>query len=534
MAMIETIETDYLVIGGGSAGCVVAARLSETGDKILMLEAGPPDRNFWIHLPAGAIKLFNHPVLNWNYQTEPEPNAAGRSIYWPRGRVLGGSGSINGMNFVRGNPADYDGWAQRGARGWSYEDVLPYFKMIERRAEGDAHYRGRGGPVPVEDYRLKLPITALVVRAAQEQGHGFTPDLNGAAQDGAGYSQMNRTRVRKSSARTYLAEARKRPNLRVETDALATRLLFEGRRCIGVAFRQHGVERRITARREVVLSGGSINSPQLLQLSGIGPAEHLRTLGIDVLQDVPGIGANLIDHFQAQVVYRVKGLITTNEFTHGWRKYTEMLRWLATGRGAMTFGVTQVSIFVRSRPELASPDLQLLFAPISFEVAALRQPEKLPGMSISVCPGRPDSRGTILIKSADVQEKPVIRANYLSAATDRETIVAGIRIARRILNSAALTPYREHEIRPGIEKTSDDELLQFAREWGNSVYHPVGTCRMGEDAAAVVDSRLRLRGIEGLRVIDASVMPTLTTGNTNAPTMMIAEKGAAMIREDAR
>jgi choline dehydrogenase-like flavoprotein len=526
--------TDYLVVGAGSAGCVVASRLSETGARVTLLEAGPRDWYPWIHIPAGMLRLIENPRVNWNYLTEPEPGSGDRAIRWPRGRVLGGSSSINGMLYVRGNPADFDLWAQMGCRGWSYDDVLPFFRRSEDYPQGDPAYRGRGGVLRVEDYRTILPLTHRFVEAAQEAGHPFRRDLNGEEQEGVGYSQMTRNgRFRGSTARTFLAAARGRANLRVETEATATRLLFEGRRCVGVAFRQRGVDREMRAAREVVVSGGAVNSPHLLQVSGVGPAAHLREIGVEVVLDAPGVGANLQDHYVARVQHRVRDAVSTNQLARGVRLAGEALRYAAQGRGALTFGVTTAQVFCRSREGLASPDLQLLFTPASYEAGKFGVLEREPGMTVAVCPVRPDSRGTVMARSADPLERPAIRPNYLAARSDAAVLAAGIRIARRIFEAPALARHSVREILPGPEAASDDELLAHARAYGTTIYHPVGTCRMGEDPGSVVDSRLRVRGIGGLRVIDASVMPTLTTGNTNAPTIMIAEKGAAMIREDA-
>ena len=528
------IEADYLVIGAGSAGCVVASRVSETGARVVLLEAGPRDRHPWIHIPAGMLKLIENPRVNWNYLTEPEPGSGNRAIRWPRGRVLGGSSSINGMLYVRGNPADYDLWAQMGCRGWSYEDVLPFFRKSEDYPPGDPAYRGRGGVLRVEDYRTVLPLTHRFVEAAQQAGHVFRRDLNGAEQEGVGYSQMTRNgRFRGSTARTFLAAAKGRANLRVETEAVATRLLFEGRRCVGAAFRQGGQEREVRVTREVILSGGAVNSPHLLQVSGIGPAEHLRSVGVEVVLDSPQVGRNLQDHYVARVQHRVRDAISTNQLARGWRLAREAARFVLEGRGALTFGVTTAQVFCRSREGLASPDLQLLFTPASYDGLRFGVLEREPGMTVAVCPVRPDSRGTIMARSPDPLERPAIRPNYLATQSDREVLAAGIRLARRILAQPAIARHSVRETAPGPEVVSDDALLDYMRRFGTTIYHPVGTCRMGEDPESVVDSRLRVRGIGGLRVIDASVMPTLTTGNTNAPTIMIGEKGAAMIREDA-
>ncbi len=532
------MDADYVVVGAGSAGCVIAARLSETGARVLLLEAGPRDWHPLIHIPAGVLKLLDHPVVNWNYSAEAGAGGADRAIHWPRGKVLGGSSSINGMLYVRGNPSDYDGWAQMGCRGWSFDEVLPFFRQSEHYVQGgDPEFRGQGGPLKVEDYRTVLPLTHRFVEAAQQAGFAFSADLNGRVQEGVGYSQMTRRgRFRGSTARTFLAEARKRPNLRIETGAIATRLLFaEGsRRCTGVAFRQGGQDREVHARAEVILCGGAVNSPHLLQLSGIGPAEHLRSISVAVVQESPGVGSNLRDHYVARVSHRVRGTVSANELSRGLRLAREAVRYVLTGHGALTFGVTTAQVFCRSREGLASPDLQLLFTPASYDSGKFGVLDDAPGMTVAVCPVRPDSRGTILARSADPLAPPAIRAEYFSAPEDRRILLEGLRITRRILGAPALAPYSTGEMLPGAAVASEAALLDYARQNGTTLFHPVGTCRMGEDPAAVVDSRLRVRGVAGLRVVDASVMPTLTTGNTNAPAIMIAEKGAAMIREDAR
>jgi choline dehydrogenase len=529
------MDADYIVVGAGSAGCVIAARLAEIGASVTLLEAGPRDWHPMIHIPAGVLKLLHHPVVNWNYSAAGGPGSAGRAIHWPRGKVLGGSSSINGMLYVRGNPADYDGWAQMGCRGWSFDDVLPFFRKSEHYVQGgDPEYRGKGGPLRVEDYRTILPLTHRFVEAARQVGFPFSTDLNGRIQEGVGYSQMTRKgRFRGSTAQTFLAEARKHENLRIETDALATRLLFDGRRCIGVAFRQRGMDREARAAREVILCGGSINSPHLLQISGIGRAEHLQSIGVNVVHDLPGVGANLQDHYVARISHRARNAVSINQLARGVRLAAEAMRFVTTGKGALTFGVTSAQVFCRSRPELASPDLQLLFTPASYDSARFGHLEREPGMTVAVCPVRPDSRGSIMAQSPDPFAAPLIAPNYLSDANDQRVLNAGIRTARQIFAAPAIAQHSVVETLPGSGVVSDDELADYARRFGTTIYHPVGTCRMGEGPAAVVDSRLRVHGMVGLRVIDASVMPTLTTGNTNAPTIMIAEKGAAMIREDA-
>jgi choline dehydrogenase len=448
--------------------------------------------------------------------------------------VLGGSSSINGMLYVRGNPTDYDGWAQMGNRGWSWQEVLPLFRKSESYAPGENEFRGKDGPLQVEDYRTILPLTHSFVEAAQQAGFPLSRDLNGRVPEGVGYSQMTRLgRRRGSTAQTFLAQAKHRQTLRVETNAVATRLLLDGKRCVGVAFRQNGQDRELRVAREVVLAGGSVNSPHLLQVSGIGPAGHLQKIGVVVAHDLPGVGGHLIDHYVARVSHRVKDQVSINQLARGLRLAGEVVRWVTTGRGALTFGVTSAQVFCRSRDGLASPDLQLLFTPASYDPMRFGALEREPGMTVAVCVVRPDSRGSIMAESPDPLARPVIRPNYLTAATDRQVLVEGVRITRRIFAQAAIARHSVAEILPGPEIESDDALIDYARRTGNTIYHPVGTCRMGRDPMAVVDERLRVHGLAGLRVIDASIMPTLTTGNTNAPTIMIGEKGAQMLREDA-
>jgi choline dehydrogenase len=529
------MQADYVVVGAGSAGCVVASRLSETGATVILLEAGPSDWHPMIHIPAGIRSLIRNPLVNWNFTTEPEKGSGERRIEWPRGRVMGGSSSINGMLYVRGAPADYDGWAQMGCRGWSYDDVLPHFRKSEHYVQvGDAEVRGQGGPLKVEDYRTILPLTHRFVEAAQQAGFPFNKDLNGKQRFGVGYSQMTRRgRFRGSTAQTFLREARRRPNLRIVTKAQAGKLLFEGKRCVGATFRRDGQLYAARAVREVIVSGGTVNSPHILQVSGIGPGQHLQSLGIPVVHDLPGVGANLIDHYVIRVVHRVHGIETVNEVSRFPRVLPEIVRFAVTGRGALTFGVTTAQVFCDSREGLASPDLQLLFTPGSSHPIKFGQLDEKPGMSCVVCVVKPDSRGTIMAASPDPFARPAIRPNYLTTHTDELALLGGTRHVRRIFAAAALAQHSAGEIQPGPVLQSDADLLAYARRAGNTLYHPVGTCKMGEDPRAVVDSRLKVRGLEGLRVIDASVMPTLTTGNTNAPTIMIAEKGAAMIAGDA-
>jgi len=530
------MEADYVIVGAGSAGCVLADRLSADGAQVILLEAGPRDLHPWIHVPAGVLKLLKNPLVNWNYETEPEAGSGNRAIHWPRGRVLGGSSSINGMLFVRGNPADFDNWAQMGARGWSYEECLPHFKAMERYAPGDDDHRGKEGPLLIEDYRTILPVTHRFVEAAQQAGFPFAKDLSGETPaEGIGYSQMSRNgRFRGSTAQTFLRRARRRSNFRVLTNATALRILLDGRRATGVRIEQMGREIDVTARREVIVSSGSVNSPHLLQVSGIGPAEHLKSIGVEVRHDLAGVGANLSDHYVARVSIRVKNTSSINEMSRGLRLVAEVAKWVTVGRGALTFGVSSAQCFCRSREGLASPDIQLLFSPASYDPSVFGALEREPGATVAVSIARPESRGTIMARTPDPYDRPVIRPNYLSAPGDLRVILAGIAHARRIFAQPAMAEFSDGEIVPGPDVRTEEQLAEYVRGFGTTLYHPVGTCRMGEDPAAVVDSRLRVRGLSGLRVIDASVMPLVTTGNTNAPTIMIAEKGASMIREDAR
>lgn len=528
------MQADYIVVGAGSAGCVVACRLVQGGARVILLEAGPRDRHPRIHIPAALRPLLRDPRVNWNFAAEPVESSAGRRIPLPRGKVLGGSSSINGMLYVRGNAADYDGWAQRGCRGWSHDDVLPYFKQSETYKQGgDPEFRGGEGPLKVEDYRTILPMTHRFVEAAQQAGFPFTPDYNGARQDGVGYSQMTRRgRFRGSTAQTYLRDARGNPNLQILTGARAGTLLFDGAKCVGVAYRQGGRDREIRVNNEVILSGGSYNSPHILQISGIGPGAHLRQIGVAVRHDLAGVGSNLADHFGARIKHHVRGEITMNQLSRFPRVVPEIAKYVLFGNGALTFGVTSAIVFCRGREGLASPDLQLSFTPATPKNEGQGELEKEPGVTITVCPVRAQSRGTVRAKCADPAEAPIIRPSYLSDENDVDVLCAGVQIARKIFAAPALKEVSLGEFAPGMAVRSRDEIRQYTRETGGTIHHPVGTCKMGEDPAAVVDPRLRVHGIAGLRVVDASIMPTLTTGNTNAPAIMIGEKGAAMILED--
>ena len=533
---VETSEFDYVIVGAGSAGCVLANRLSANGKhSVLLLEAGPKDTNLWIHVPLGYGKLFKEKTVNWMYQTEPEPGLNGRQVFQPRGKVLGGSSSINGLLYVRGQHEDYDRWRQHGNAGWGYDDVLPYFKKAENQQRGADKYHGADGPLPVSDRRHADPLSEAFVVAAAETGIATNPDFNGAAQEGAGFFQTTTRRGRRAStAFSYLRPAKGRSNLHVETDALAQRLLFEGRRARAVEYRQNGALRTARARKEILVSSGAYNSPQLLQLSGVGPAELLKTHGIDVVLDAPGVGNDLQDHMQVRLVMRCAQRITLNDtLNHPLRRIMAGARYAAFRKGPLTIAAGTSGAFFKTNPRLASPDIQIHFLPFSTD----KMGEKLhsfSGFTASVCQLRPESRGSLRIKSADPTAPPEIRINYLATETDRAAFIDGIKILRKILNAPALKPYVVDEAYPGAKVVSDEDLLDYCRRTGSTVYHPTSTCRMGNDPLAVVDQRLKVRGIEGLRVVDASVMPDLMSGNTNAPTIMIAEKASDMILEDAR
>ena len=523
---------DFIVIGAGSAGCVLANRLSaDPGRRVLLLEAGGRDRNPWIHLPIGYYRTIFDPRLGWGYQTEPEPGLNGRRIPWPRGKVLGGSSSINGLVYIRGQKEDFDHWRQLGNAGWSYPDVLPYFKRAEDRQRGADEHHGAGGPLAVAD-STPHELCEAYVRAAEELGIPRNPDFNGAGQEGAGYFQLTTRRgFRCSAAAAYLRPARKRPNLTIETGALVLAIELDGRRATGVRYRQNGAQRTAQARREIVLAAGAINSPQILQLSGIGPGAHLQAHGIEVRHELAGVGHNLQDHFQARSVYRCTRPITLNDRVRSpFQKLLMGVEWALFRTGPLTIGAGQGAIFARTRPELASPDVQ--FHIILFSADRPGQPlHRFPGFTASVCQLRPESRGTVLIKSGDPGDHPAIVANYLAAETDRRCMVDGLKLARRLSRTEALQPYVAEELEPGPDQASDDDLLAYARARGGTIFHPSSTCAMGPagNPMAVVDPELRVHGLSGLRVADASIMPTVVSGNTNAACIMIGEKCADLM-----
>jgi choline dehydrogenase len=530
------LEADFVIVGAGSAGCVMATRLSEDpSTRVVLLEAGGEDRNRWIHIPLGYGKTFADSSVNWCYEAEPDAGANGRRIFWPRGKVLGGSSSINGMVYIRGQHEDFDLWRQFGNTGWSSTDVLPYFKRAQHQVRGASEFHSTGGPLCVSDTSEHHPICEAFIAGAMELGYERNDDFNGAKQDGVGYHQTTtRNGKRCSTAVGYLHPVRNRPNLRVVTGALAEKVLFEGKRAVGVAFREYGQPRTVRAAREVILCGGAVNSPQLMLLSGIGPADQLAQFSIPVVHELRGVGQSLQDHYSAPIKLKCRLPITVNDVMQSNMKKLKVgLQYYLFRTGPLTMAAGPAALFVRTRQELATPDVKISVAPFSSDKL---QDGLHPwsGFGLTVYQLRPESRGEIRLKSSNPADPPAMLPNYLGTETDRRAIVDGLKIGRRILATSPMRHYVSEEYQPGASVTTDEQLLLHARNTGNTVFHPTSTCKMGVDAMAVVDPELRVYGIEGLRVVDASIMPTVISGNTNAATIMIGEKAADMVRQPMR
>ena len=528
-------EFDYIVVGAGSAGCVVANRLSANpGDRVALLEAGPKDTYPWLHIPVGYFKTIHNPKTDWCYVIEPDPGLNGRQIKWPRGRVLGGSSALNGLLYIRGQKEDYDSWSELGISGWSYEDVLPYFKKSEDQERGADEFHGVGGALKVTNMRFSRPICDAFVDACKEIGIPPNEDFNGASQEGAGYFQLNTHRgLRWSSARAFLRPIKERANLTVVTNALVRHILFENKRAVAIETDLEGDRRTFRARKEIVLCTGAIGSPQILQLSGIGGGELLQKHGIAVVSELPGVGENLQDHLQIRCVYKTVEPTLNDEVNNPLRKAFMGLQFALLRTGPMTMAASQVCVFTKSRPDLARPDIQFHVQPLSADSPG-EGLHRFSAFTASVCQLRPESTGRVVIESPDPRSYPRIFANYLESSVDQRVAIDSMKLTRKITQTKALSKHISEEFRPGPSVQTDEQFLDSARNLATTIYHPTSTCKMGSDRMAVVDDRLRVHGVSGLRVADASIMPKIVSGNTHAPAVMIGEKVSDMVLEDAR
>ena len=534
-ASMSSDTYDFIVTGAGSAGCAIARRLAEAGQyRVLLLEAGPPDKNPWIHIPLGYAKTYVDPSVNWKFETEPQPQLQGRTLYLPRGKTLGGSSSINGMVYIRGHHADYDEWRQRGCTGWDWDSVLPYFKKAENQARGADDFHGAGGPLHVSDQAEKGELSRAMLDACVQAGIQANPDFNGARQEGCGYYQTTtNNKRRRSAAKAYLSNPP--PNLTIQTRAHATKILIEDNKATGVEYQTPAGQQTGKASREVIVSGGAYGSPQLLMLSGLGPGQHLQDMGIPVLRDMPAIGSNLHDHFNTAVSWQCSKPITLNDLeTSAIRKAAAGIRYALFRSGPMASNGITAGVFTRSDPRLERPDIQINLFEWSTQERSRDavSPHPFPGFTMTPVHLRPDGRGTVRLKSADPFAWPAVLFDYLKTDYDIQAALAGLRLVRRIAEQPALRPYIVDEVFPGMKIVNDDDLLDYVRRTGVSNQHPTSSCAMGEGPNTVVDPRLRVHGISGLRVADASIMPVVVGGNTNAPTIMIGEKAAAMILQD--